>query len=91
MTYELIFTDQAKKDIADLKKSDSMAFKKLKNLLIELSNNPYTGTGRPKLMQHKYSGFYSRRITQKHRIVYSINDNEISVLIVSSKGHYDDK
>ena len=91
MTYELIFTDQAKKDIADLKKSDSMAFKKLKNLLIELSNHPYTGTGRPKLMQYKYSGFYSRRITQKHRIVYSINDNEISVLIVSSKGHYDDK
>ena len=91
MIFELIFSNQAKNDISDLKKSDSKAYKKLKNLLIEISNHPQTGTGKPKKMLHVYSGFYSRRITQKHRIVYSINETEVTVLIVSSKGHYDDK
>ena len=91
MIYEIIFTDQAKEDIADLKKSDVNAFKKLKNLLVELGNHPHTGTGKPKRMQYEYSGFYSRRITQKHRVVYSINEMEVSVLVISAKGHYEDK
>jgi len=43
------------------------------------------------VLKHKYSGFYSRRITQKHRLVYSIDGEEISILVISAMGHYDDK
>lgn len=68
-----------------------MAFKKVKKLLEELIDHPYTGTGNPELLKYGYIGFYSRRISQKHRLIYSVNDNEIIVSVVSAKGHYNDK
>lgn len=91
MIYSLEFTEIAKKDISFLKKSDKKAFDKLRKLLNELKENPYEGTGKPKVLKHNFKGLWSRRITQKHRLVYSINENEIKVLIVSAKGHYFDK
>ena len=53
--------------------------------------HPYSGTGKPELLKHNYAGYYSRRITQKHRLIYEINDQEITVLILSAAGHYQDK
>jgi toxin YoeB len=91
MIYEIVFAKQALKDIADLKKTDALAFKKVKKLLEELIDHPYTGTGNPELLKYDYTGFYSRRISQKHRLIYSVNDNEIIVSVVSAKGHYNDK
>jgi toxin YoeB len=91
MIYEIVFAKQALKDIAELKKTDALAFKKVKKLLEELIDHPYTGTGNPELLKYDYTGFYSRRISQKHRLIYSVNDNEIIVSVVSAKGHYNDK
>jgi toxin YoeB len=68
-----------------------LAFKKVKKLLEELINHPYTGTGNPELLKYDYIGFYSCRISQKHRLIYSVNNNEIIVSVVSAKGHYNDK
>ena len=74
-----------------LKRSEPIAFVKLQKLLSELIIHPTTGTGRPKPLKHDLSGLYSRRITQKHRLVYKINETEINILIVSASGHYTDK
>ena len=43
--YDLDFTEQSQKEIAKLRKSDAQGYKKLKALLVELSEHPYTGTG----------------------------------------------
>lgn len=91
MIYSLEFTETAKLDISFLKKSDKKVFEKLSILLNELKENPYTGAGKPKTLKHNLKGLWSRRITQKHRLVYSVNENEIKVLVVSAKGHYFDK
>lgn len=91
MNYTLLFTKKASEDIKMLKKSDSSAYKKLEKLLLELIEHPYTGSGNPEMLKHALSGLYSRRISQKHRLIYSINDNEINVTILSTKGHYEDK
>jgi toxin YoeB len=91
MIYTLYFTDEAKKDLAGLKKNEPKAFKKVKALLIELQQHPRTGTGKPKPLGYGYKGFFSRRITQKPRLVYSIDDEKITVLIVTASGHYHDK
>lgn len=92
MIYHLDFTDDAKEEIAQLKKSGQNAFGKLNNLLKELVFHPRTGTGKPELMKYgKLKGLWSRRITEKHRLVYSINDSESVVLVLSVKGHYEDK
>ncbi|MEN6456957.1 MAG: type II toxin-antitoxin system YoeB family toxin [Prolixibacteraceae bacterium] len=42
-------------------------------------------------MKYGYKGCWSRRITQKHRMVYSVDDEKITVLIISATGHYGDK
>ena len=92
MIYNIAVVDEAKEDIASLKKSEIYAYNKVQELFKELKDHPRTGTGKPKMMKYgKYKSSWSRRITDKHRLVYSINDNEIIVLILSAKGHYDDK
>ncbi len=64
MTYTLNFTDEAKKDLAGLKKNEPAAFKKAKALLTELQQHPKTGTGKPEPLGYGYKGFFSRRITK---------------------------
>lgn len=91
MSYLIEFTDTAKNDISFLKKTDKKSFDKLILLLKELKENPRTGLGKPKILKHKLKGLWSRRISQKHRLVYLINEDEIIVLVISAKGHYFDK
>jgi toxin YoeB len=89
--YSLDFTQQAIEDLRWLKKTDQTAYKKTQILLIELIEHPTTGTGKPELKKYNLSGLYSRRITQKHRLVYQINGETVSVLVLSAAGHYGDK
>lgn len=91
MTYKVSLTDVAKEDLLWLKKNEPRAFQKAKALIIELSLHPYTGTGKPKVLRHGFKGCYSRRITQKHRLVYSVDDEKITVFVLSASGHYADK
>jgi toxin YoeB len=90
MSYKIDFTENALDDIADLKKSEPKSYNKVRELLIELLEHPRTGTGKPKALKGEKNVF-SRRITQKHRLVYEINDQKIIVLILAAKGHYDDR
>lgn len=89
--YTLSFHDQALDDIKNLKKTDKPAFKKLGKLLTELQLHPFSGTGKPERLKHKKKGLWSRRISQKHRLVYTINEQEIAVIILSAQGHYGDR
>ena len=87
ITYTLEFDEQALKDIQLLKKSEKQAYNKLLKLLDELTEHP----GKPEVLKFGLSGFYSRRITQKHRLVYKVDNEQITVLIISAIGHYSDK
>ncbi len=91
MIYKIEFTIDALSEIAILKKSEVAAYNKLQKLLLELMEHPYTGTGKPKQLKGDLSGCYSRRITQKHRLVYSVDNEKVIVLILSASGHYEDK
>ena len=91
MMYSLEFTDIAEKDIIALKRSDTQAYKKIEKLLIELMEHPTTGTGKPKPLGEDRLGQWSRRISQKHRLVYEIYEKRVTVLILSAHGHYGDK
>lgn len=89
--YTLSFSPQALEDLARLKKSEPAAFKKAAKLLGELQEHPKTGTGKPEALGGNRSGLWSRRISQKHRLIYEIKDDVVTVSILSSYGHYDDK
>ncbi len=89
MSYSIEFTTKALEGIDKRKKSGNMpVLKKIRNLLEELTEHPYTGTGQPEQLKHNLTGFWSRRINQEHRIVYAVDEKSVVVTIVSSKGHY---
>jgi toxin YoeB len=73
------------------KAGEKVALKKIDALLDELKEHPYMGTGKPKPLGANRAGQWSRRITDKHRLVYMVNDDKILVLIISASGHYGDK
>ena len=92
MIYAVKYMPTAISDIIELKKTDIQSYGKVMNLVKELHEHPRTGTGKPELMKYgQLKGLWSRRITSKHRLIYSIEDNEVAVLVLSAKGHYDDK
>jgi toxin YoeB len=92
MKYRVIIMREAIKDIEKLRKAgEKIVLKKIDTLLDELTLHPYTGTGKPKPLSGDRAGQWSRRITDKHRLVYSVNDTEVVVLVLSASGHYDDK
>ncbi|ELV7526121.1 Txe/YoeB family addiction module toxin [Flavobacterium psychrophilum] len=89
MSYHIEFSAQAETDIAILKKSgDKAVLKKLKSLLDELSEHPRTGTGQLEILKHYSEETFSRRINREHRIVYRIQENTVTVLVLSAYGHY---
>lgn len=92
MNYTLNFSKTALEDIKKHKKSgDKATLKKIERLLHELMQHPKTGTGQPEILKHNLRGLYSRRINQKHRLVYSIDEQIVTVYVLSAHSHYDDK
>ncbi len=90
--YTLSFTLEADKDIQKHKKSGNKALlKKLAAILEELQEHPETGTGKPERLKNNLSGFWSRRLNLEHRIVYEIENNIVTVTVVSAMGHYNNK
>ena len=89
--YRIDYTDIANKGLAKLLKSDPKAFKKALTFIDELKEHPTTGTGHPEPLKGQPENRWSRRISQKHRLVYRIFETEVVVLVISSYGHYDDK
>ena len=89
MIYSIEFTPKALEGIEKLKKSGNKPLLiKLKKLLLELTEHPYSGPGQPEMLKHSLSGFWSRRINKEHRIVYAVNEKSITVTVISTVGHY---
>lgn len=91
-TYEIEYTNQFFDDIQAHKKSGQKSIlKKISTLIDELRQHPTTGTGNPEPLKGDLKGLWSRRITHKHRLIYEICEDVITVVLVSAHGHYDDK
>jgi toxin YoeB len=89
--YSIDFTKTARRDVSRLEKSEPQTFKKIEKLFSELVVHLYTGSGKPKPLGGERTGQWSRRITEKHRLVYQVEETRITILVISAYGHYDDK
>ena len=70
---------------------DKKTLKRINLLLKDISRNgALIGLGKPELLKGTFSGFYSRRIDDKNRLVYTITENG-DIEILQCKGHYQDK
>ena len=90
MKYKIIYSQKAEEDLARLLKDEQPAYKKALKLIAELYDHPSTGTGHPEPLTGRPNQ-WSRRITKKHRLVYEIQDEVITVLVLSACKHYNDK
>lgn len=91
MAYHIDYTDKAVAGLIHLQASEPKAYAKARRLIDELREHPRTGTGKPEQLKGDRAGQWSRRITDKHRLIYTINDAEVVVLVLTSYGHYADK
>jgi toxin YoeB len=90
--YSLHITVQAINDIAFLKKNGGKAVtNKIEILLLELIEHPQSGTGQVEQLKGDKQGLWSRRIDKKNRIIYTIDDEILTVEVIAAKGHYDNK
>lgn len=89
--YSVALSPRAQIDLQAIHKSGSKStIKKIERLFIELSEHPKIGTGKPEQLKG-VEEIWSRRIDKKNRLLYTIKENEILVLVLSLLGHYRDK
>jgi toxin YoeB len=60
--------------------------RKITSLIKDIARSPFTGLGKPEPLKHELSGYWSRRITDEHRLVYKVDNDTITIL--SCKFHY---
>ena len=83
------FVEQSWNDYNYWLENDKKIFKRLQKLIKETFRNPFGGIGKPEPLKDNLSGYFSRRITQEHRLVYKVQNNQL--IIISCRFHYDKK
>jgi toxin YoeB len=86
---EVHFSGKAYTDFHEWFVKDRKVFKKLIDIIEEITKTPFEGTGKPEPLKHNLKGFWSRRITDSDRLVYEVT--KTGIYIVSCEGHYSDK
>jgi len=84
---KFLFVEESWEDYLYWQKTDKKILKRINQLLKDIARHPYEGLGKPEPLKHKYRGLWSRRITDEHRLIYYIKDDEIR--IVKCRFHYD--
>ncbi len=89
--YSLDFKETALRDLSKIKRSgDKVSLYKIQKIILELAEHPKEGVGKPELLKYELSGYWSRRINKKDRIIYEIiEEPEQLVVIISALGHYE--
>jgi len=82
----LIFADDAWEEYLYWQRTDQKILKRINVLIKEIQRTPYEGIGKPETLKHGFSGYWSRRITDEHRIVYKVEED--SLLIAQLRYHY---
>lgn len=84
-----IFTENAWIDYCYWETEDRKTLKKINNLIKDIDRNKNEGIGKPEPLTGNLSGFWSRRINEKDRLIYKIDEQNIYIL--SCRYHYGDK
>ena len=82
----LVFSANAWDDYLHWQANDPKLLARLNGLIKECARTPFHGTGKPEPLRGNYSGWWSRRLTQEHRLVYRVEGDDL--LIAQCRYHY---
>lgn len=83
---KVTFSSQAWEDYLHWQKTDRKLLARVNDLIKEISRTPFEGSGKPEPLRHALVGYWSRRITDEHRLVYKVEGD--AVLIAQARFHY---
>jgi len=86
---KVTFNKRADSEYKQWASKDENIFDRINAIIEDIERNPRSGLGKPELLKHNLSGLWSRRIDERHRMIYRIIDKE-TVEIVSCYSHYGD-
>ena len=83
----LTFTTTAFEQVMNWGKQDGKIQQKIATLIFDILRNPFTGLGKPEPLRYgEYKGYWSRQITDEHRLIYKVTEE--AIIIVSCTFHY---
>lgn len=83
---KLTFAEKAWEDYLYWQQNDKKILRRINTLIKDIKRNPYSGIGDPEPLKYNWSGFWSRRITKEHRLVYAVEKD--AILIAQCRFHY---
>ena len=83
---KVVFADQGWDDFTYWVEHDRKIAKRIIRLIKDIEREPFEGLGKPEPLKHDLSGFWSRRITEEHRLVYAVDKSQI--LVAQARYHY---
>lgn len=86
MTLKVRFTEIGAEDYDYWAQADKRILEKIKNLLRDAREHPFSGIGKPEPLKHDLAGCWSRRITREHRLVYSVDED--ALIVHQCRFHY---
>jgi toxin YoeB len=84
---KLIFAEEAWDDYLYWQAQDKRLVKRINELIKATKHEPFSGIGKPEPLKHALAGYWSRRITEEHRMVYKL-EGEDALLIAQLRYHY---
>jgi toxin YoeB len=87
MKYKIILLSDARADLEYWKHTNPVIVRRIKVLLKDIQEHPYSGIGIPEALRFNLAGKWSRRINHEHRIIYSLDGNKIFVYVFSMRSH----
>ena len=82
----LLFAGKAWEDYLYWQETDRKLVRKINELIKAIDREPFSGIGKPEPLRHEFAGYWSRRITSEHRLIYKVEGAQIT--IVQIRFHY---
>ncbi len=83
---KLVFSERAWEEYLHWQQQDRKILERINHLVREIQRDPFSGIGKPEPLKHALAGYWSRRITDEHRIVYKVQED--ALFIAQLRYHY---
>jgi toxin YoeB len=84
----LLWSDEAWEDYVYWQQNDQKVLQAINDLIRDIRRDPFKGLGKPEPLKHSLAGWWSRRITREHRLVYRVSGRDAELLeIIQCRYH----